>query len=288
MNLLRKIQGCNNFSQTERDIVHYILDNPESLSKLTVREIANKIFVSPATICRFCKKLGFKGFNEFKLQFVSDIKNLMIDGKLIVQHPITDKDTPKDIVNKMATLQIEAIKETRNAVNLEQLGRISDWIVKAKMLDIYAYDQNFALAQAAVYNFLQIQCRASANMALNSQLVQALNSNENHLAMIISRTGENKRLIRTAQILQERKVKTVLFTTNKQSTLSKNCDEFLYVANSSEYLDFGGTIFSVGVRYYLDVIFGLILSRNYSSAENFYNNFEENYLGRLDNPDRLW
>ena len=288
MNLLKKIQDCKDFSQTEREIAQYIIENPDSVTRSTIREMADKTFVSPATISRFCQKLGFKGFNEFKLQFVSDIKNVMIDGKLLTQRPITDKDTPKDIVNKMAALQIEAIRETRNAVNLEQLGRISDWIVKAKMLDIYAYDQNFALAQAAVYNFLQIQCRASANMALNSQLVQALNSNENHLAMIISRTGENKRLIRTAQILQERKVKTVLFTTNKQSTLAKNCAEFLYVANTNEYLDFGGTIFSVGVRYYLDVIFGLILSRNYSSAEDFYNNFEINYLGRIDNPDRLW
>lgn len=288
MNLIKELQGCNNFSQTEREIAKYIIENPDSVTRSNIREFACKIFVSPATISRFCQKLGFKGFNEFKLQFVGDIKNFMIDGKLITQRPITDKDTPKDIVNKMATLQIEAIIETRNAVNLEQLGRISDWIEQAKILDIYAYDQNFALAQAAVYNFLQIQCNASANMALNSQLVQALNSNEDHLGIIISRTGENKRLIRTAQILQERNVKTLLFTTNRQSTLAKICDEFLYVANSPEYLDFGGTIFSVGVRYYLDVIFGLILSRNYSSAENFYNNFEINYLGRLDNPNRLW
>ena len=288
MNLLKKMQECTELTQTERGIVRRIIENPEIISTSTIREVADKTFVSPATISRFCQKLGFKCFTEFKLQFVGDIKNVMIDGKIIMKRPITDKDTPKDIVNKMAALQIEAIRETRNAVNLEQLGRISDWIVNAKVVDIYAYDQNFALAQAAVYNFLQIQCRASANMALNSQLVQALNSNENHLAMIISRTGENKRLIRTAQILQERKVKTVLFTTNKQSTLAKNCDEFLYVANTNEYLDFGGTIFSVGVRYYLDVIFGLILSRNYSSAEDFYNNFEINYLGRIDNPDRLW
>lgn len=287
MNLLKKMQEFKEFTQTERGIANYIIENPEIISKSTIREVADKTFVSPATISRFCQKLGFKGFNEFKLQFVSDIKNVMIDGKLLTR-PITDKDTPKDIVNKMAALQIEAIKETLGEVNLSQLARISDWIVKAKMLDIYAYDQNFALAQAAVYNFLQIQCRASANMALNSQLVQALNSNENHLAMIISRTGENKRLIRTAQILQERKVKTVLFTTNKQSTLAKNCDEFLYVANSPEYLDFGGTIFSVGVRYYLDVIFAILLSKNYLNVEDFYNNFEINYLGRIDNPNRLW
>ena len=288
MNLLKKMLACTDFTQTEREIVQYIMKNPEIVSVSTIREMADKTFVSPATLSRFCKKLGFKGFNEFKLKFVSDLKNVTLDGKLLMQRPITDKDTLKDIVNKMEALQIEAIIETRNEIDLDQLSKISDWIVNSQMVDIYAYDQNFALAQAAVYNFLQIQCRASANMALNSQLVQALNSNENHLAMIISRTGENKRLIRTAQILQERNVKTVLFTTNKQSTLAQICDEFLYVANASEYLDLDGTIFSVGVRYYLDVIFGLLLSRNYPSVEDFYNNFEKNYLGRLDNPDRLW
>ena len=118
-------------------------------------------------------------------------------------------------------------------------------------------DQNFILAQAACYNLSQIQCDALTHMSMNSQFSQALKSDPTHLAIIISRTGENKRLIRTADILKKQKVKIVLLSTSKESTLARKCDEFLYIANTIEYLDLGSTIFSVGVRYYFDVIFGL-------------------------------
>lgn len=107
------------------------------------------------------------------------------------------------------------------------------------------------------------------------------------MAIIISRTGENKRLIRTAEILKKRNVKIILLTSSKETTLAEKCDEFLYIANIMEYLDLGGTIFSVGVRYYLDVIFGLYLARNYNNTENFYYDLER-WMGGYDDPERIW
>ena len=50
----------------------------------------------------------------------------------------------------------------------------------------------------------------------------------------------------------------------------------------------GGVIFSIGCRYVLDVLFGILISYNYKNVESFTKNFETiNGKGPSD-PNRLW
>lgn len=287
MRLLKAMQEGERFSSTEETIVEYILSHPAQIAEMTTRELAEKTYTSPAAIFRLCQKLGLKGYNEFKIKFTSEINRTLPCGAHIMRRPITDKDSTSDIVRKLAQLEIEAIEETKNEMDLAQMERIAELLDKADIIDIYAYDQNFSLAQMAVYNFLQVKKTAVAHNSLNSQLSAALIADKHHLAIIISRSGLNQRLIRTARILKKQGIKTILLSVNRETKLACLCDEFLYVANTLDYLDLGGNIFSVGVRYYFDVLVSLLLSRHFTEVESFYREFE-NYLGHADDDDRLW
>ena len=287
MRLLKAMQENERFSCTEANIVDYILAHPAQIAEMTTRELAEKTYTSPAAIFRLCQKLGLKGYNEFKIKFTSEINRTLPCGSHIMRRPITDKDTTSDIVHKIAQLEIEAIEETKNEMDLHQLERIAALLDKSTIIDIYAYDQNYSLAQMAVYNFLQVQRTAVAHNSLNSQLSAALCSDQTHIAFIISRSGLNQRLTRTARILKKRGVTTILLSTSRQTELAGLCTEFLYVANTLEYLDLGGNIFSVSVRYYFDVLISLLLSHHFQEVEDFYVEFE-NYLGHVEDENRLW
>ncbi|MBR2214913.1 MAG: MurR/RpiR family transcriptional regulator [Selenomonadaceae bacterium] len=288
MRLLKAMQEAERFSPTEQSVIDYMLKNPRDLATLSIREVAERTFTSPAAVFRLCQKLGLKGYNEFKIRFMSEMGRTE-GGRIppVMRRPITDKDAPPDIVRKMAALEIEAIEETKNELDTAQLQRIVERMEAARCIDIYAYDQNYAIAVAAVYNLLQVKQMAVAHSSLNSQISQALISDDSHFAFIISRSGENKRLMRTAKILKERRVPVALLTCAREAPLASMCDEFIYVANTIEYLDCGGMIFSVGVRYYFDVLFGMLLARHYHEIESFYDVFEQN-IGRQAERDRLW
>ena len=276
--LLKAMQEGERFSSTEENIVEYILAHPAQISEMTTRELAEKTYTSPAAIFRLCQKLGLKGYNEFKIKFTSEVNRTLPCGAHIMHRPITDKDSTSDIIRMLAQLEIEAIA---------QMERIASILDKAAIIDIYAYDQNYSLAQMAVYNFLQVKKTAVAHNSLNSQLCAALVTDSSHAAIIISRSGINQRLIRTAKILKKRKVKTILLSVNRETELAGLCDEFLYVANTLEYLDMGGNIFSVGARYYFDVMVSMLLSRHFKDVESFYTEFED-YLGHPEDKNRLW
>lgn len=71
--------------------------------------------------------------------------------------------------------------------------------------------------------------------------------------------------------------------------MAKYADEFLYVANANtlDYMDMGSMIFSVGVRYYQDVLFGLLLAQDFGGIEKFASRLDD-VLGHYDDKDRLW
>lgn len=291
MRLLRKMQEPERFSPAEQNMINYILSHKREMAELSIRELAEKTYSSPAGIFRLCQKLGLKGYNEFKLRFISEVNRTesVPCAGIKIKRPITALDGPEGIVQKMAALEIESIEETKNEMKMEQVVRVAQMMREAKVIDIYAYDQNFQLAQMMVYNLLQVKCVAVANISLTSQLAQAMLSDASHLAIIISRTGSNKRLLRTAKILKQQGASIVLLSSSEKTPLAKYADEFLYVANANtlDYMDMGSMIFSVGVRYYQDVLFGLLLAQDFDGIEEFSGRMD-NCLGHYEDKDRLW
>lgn len=54
------------FNKTEIKIYQYITGNLQAIEFMSVRDLARKTDVSASTILRFCNKLGFDGYKDFK------------------------------------------------------------------------------------------------------------------------------------------------------------------------------------------------------------------------------
>jgi DNA-binding MurR/RpiR family transcriptional regulator len=60
--LVRK-QG---FSKSESEIADFVIANPEQCALMSIQELARAVNISEASIVRFAKTLGLRGFQEFK------------------------------------------------------------------------------------------------------------------------------------------------------------------------------------------------------------------------------
>lgn len=54
------------FSETERDILAFMLEHEEAVAEATISSLAHQTFTSTSSIVRLTKKLGFSGFAELK------------------------------------------------------------------------------------------------------------------------------------------------------------------------------------------------------------------------------
>ena len=67
INLLRKVQNSlPDLRKSERKVADFILQHPASILSLRMSDLANKAAVSEPTVIRFCRALGFDGFQSFK------------------------------------------------------------------------------------------------------------------------------------------------------------------------------------------------------------------------------
>ena len=57
---------------SENEIAQYVIHNADSVVTSTITAIAKNTNTSEASINRFCKKIGFKGFNSFKVALAQD------------------------------------------------------------------------------------------------------------------------------------------------------------------------------------------------------------------------
>ena len=121
MREMRQVQGL-----TERDICNYILAHPEQVAVLSSRELGHVTFTSAASVTRFCQKMGCKGYPDFRLRFVSELK--LTDAEAEEKIKIEEQESVVSLVKKISGLEAKAVEETRKALFLEQMMRIRKMI----------------------------------------------------------------------------------------------------------------------------------------------------------------
>ena len=275
INELNELKRMNKLTSTEQGIVNYILTNPEELEKISSRQLAELTYTSPATVVRICQKLGFSGYSEFKIKYLQEVNQTPMMDQINRTNPITSEDSLHRIVNKVAALEITAIEQTKKGIDLDQLNRVSELLNQATCIDFYAFDNNLHLAKNACSHFLYAGKQAVIHDSSNAQFMQAFASVEGHVAIIISRTGENPMLYRIANVLHERKIPLLVLTESRHSSLAKISTEHLYLYNVHRFTDMGTILFQTSVQYLFDLLFAILFSRNFENSVKQNEMYEE-------------
>ena len=275
INELNELKQMNKLTLTEQVIVDYILTHPEELEKISSRQLAELTYTSPATVVRICQKLGFSGYSEFKIKYLQEVNQTPRMDQINRTNPITSEDSLHRIVNKVAALEITAIEQTKKGIDLDQLNRVSELLNQATCIDFYAFDNNLHLAKNACSHFLYAGKQAVIHDSSNAQFMQAFASVEGHVAIIISRTGENPMLYRIANVLRERKIPLLVLTESRHSSLAKISTEHLYLYNVHRFTDMGTILFQTSVQYLFDLLFAILFSRNFENSVKQNEMYEE-------------
>lgn len=108
------------FTVSENEIAQYVIHNADSVVTSTITAIARHTDTSEASINRFCKKLGFKGFNSFKVALAQDnFYNSMQDSGEDSQNGFVaavSKDYRHMLVNTTAMLDEEQVLKAAEAM----------------------------------------------------------------------------------------------------------------------------------------------------------------------------
>ncbi len=265
MSLLAIMKNKENFTEKENSIIKFLFDNYEKLVDMPSREVGSYTFTSSSSIVRLCQKLGCKGYSDFKVKFLSEMKYADEMGN-VNDVSLSEEDNAKSVLNKVSFVQRQAMEETKGYLNLDKVIRLSALISNAEYIDFFAYDLNLYLAQYACNQFFHCGKISNIYSASNEQQLLALTAKANHIGIFISRNGENKKLIEAAKTLKKSKVKTIAITMNAYSSLAKICDECIYAVHNEKIEQFGSIVFSTSVKYIIDVFYSMIFVNQYEKS----------------------
>lgn len=281
MALLDSLKHPQGLTERENDICRYLLEHPEQVEHLSARELGAATFTSAASVTRFCQKLGFRGYPDFKLRFVSELQDARtqqpVDTLLIRQ-----RENALTLVRKMTEVTRRAVDETNRALSLEQLIRVSQMLSRAEHVDFYAYDTVACLAEYACNQFYFAGKRAQVYNATNTQGFNALLPAKGHVAIVLSHTGEDARLVSLARLLRRQGTPVVVIANEPDRTLAQCADEYLCAVTSHKTEEFRVSMFASSAKYLLDLLFSLVFSQNYD--ENMRRNAQYEKFGRQN----LW
>ena len=99
--LYNKLKNLKNITHQEEAVVQYILDHPSDLLRMSINDLAILSYSSTSTIVRLCKKLGYKGFTEFKLTYVSEFSLFLEQQEHLKDIPFTPKSNLDDVVSRL-------------------------------------------------------------------------------------------------------------------------------------------------------------------------------------------
>lgn len=281
MSLLNDLKNASQLTERENDIRSYFLGHPEHIVHMSCRAVGEATYTSASSITRFCQKFGCKGYPDFKLRFLSDIKGgQILDASGSVQ--LSEQENMVTLLEKVTETQNQALEATRKALSLSQLLRIQKLLLEHIYLDFYAYDTNIHLARYAVSQFLHAGKIAAVYSETDVQVLNTLIAPEGHLAVLISHTGENLKLIELARLLRRSKTKTVIITSGKETTLGKMADEFLFAPRPDtigevETDKLSIPTFFTATKYLLDLMFSIAFSARY--GENMSLNHRYDVIG---------
>ena len=139
----------------EGEIAQYVIQHPDKVVNSTITNIAKHTGTSEASINRFCKKVGYKGFNGFKIALAQETFYNTIQGQNNAsQEDSTISSIMHDYVNMLISTSamqdddvleaaIEALQEAENIYVLSfesTLVVAQDFIFKLGLIGIHAID----------------------------------------------------------------------------------------------------------------------------------------------------
>ena len=223
--LLHKIrQEMPKMAAAERRVAEVVNARPNDVIHLSMAVLAKDCGVSDPTIIRFCRRFGFEGYQDFKVNLAQNL----VPSAPFHYDKITAGDSIENIVRKTCENSLSAIQRAREDLVPAQIEAGAKAIHAANWLAIYATGISEVTAIDAEHKFQRLGFRCSAILGEKRQRTQAGFARPGELALIFSQSGATRQMVEVAKTTRQQGG-TVLSITAGETPLAAVSDHVIAV-----------------------------------------------------------
>lgn len=224
-NLIRRIADNKSaLRKSEAKVASFVLDNANQVIRMRIVDLASRSGVSEPTVIRFCRAIGFDGFQSFKLQLAQHLSL----GDVFTQFSVDDKDTIADLRNKVFDTTVGSLLTVRDELDVVALETAITTINQAKRVEFYGFGASGSVAADAQHKFFRLQVSTAAYTDPHIQHMSAISLGKDDVVVAISQSGQTQALLQSVRLAMEAGA-TVIGLAPQNTALSELCSISLYV-----------------------------------------------------------
>lgn len=256
----------DSFFEAEKKIADYIMANKSQVVDMTVGELAKASGASDATVSRFCRRCGFKGFQSLKLAIAKEVLEEERQD-LDVTNDIDRNNLSQSLQNILAN-KISELTETVRMMDTDNLEQILRILERARTVQLAAVGNTIPVAMDGAFKFNQLGIAAVSGNIWESQTAYAFNLGAEDVVLVISNSGMSQRLQTLAQGAKENGVTVVLITNNPDSPLAKLCDYKIVTATREKLLTEEFWFSRVAATAVIEILYLLLMAGKKDAVEH--------------------
>jgi len=258
MDTFEKLRTSKGLTENDRATVAYVLDHVDEVTRISSRELARRTHTNGTAVLRFCRRLGFACYQDFKVHVASDLKRTDPGTTRLAE-----RERALSALAKMAKLETGVIEEMRRTLDLAALQRAAELVLSAAGVDFFAVEYNAILAHHGAHLLSYTGAAVAVHETAEMCLRQASAIADGHVGVVISRGGRSGVACEAASRLASRKVPTIALTADTTSPVAER-GECVLVCPYGDKRDMGDVVFHCAVRFALDTFYAMVFSGKYA------------------------
>lgn len=215
-------------SNSEKQVADFVLDHADETLNLTIASLARKIRVSEPTVIRFCRKLNYSGYQDFKIALARGSAYTQETLK-VIHEEINPLDSMEDIAKKVIHSHTRAMEQTFSMIDYQELDRFLQLLNEAEHLDFFGLGGSGTIAIDVENKFIRTGINTRCCIDAHIQLMWTALRGEKDVIVIFSNSGATKHFANVMQLARKNGVKLVLITSGKNTALTKLADITLHI-----------------------------------------------------------
>ncbi len=195
LSILQRITATGpELRKSEKKVADFVSANPQDIVHMRIVDLASQATVSEPTVVRFCRALGFDGFQSFKLALAQE----MASNPRISADDVYEWDSLEDTTRKVFDSTIEQLMRMRD--RLVPHGSINlavTTLTNAKRVDFYGFGASAAVAADAQHKFFRLMIPTAYYSDPHLQTMAALSLTQGDVVVAISHSGRTRALIKS-------------------------------------------------------------------------------------------
>ena len=234
--LLRIKSASEMFKPAEKSVAEFVLANPQKVMHMSVSEAARDIGVGESTVIRFCRALGYKGYQEFKLLLAQDL----VQPVEFIHENITFNDSTVELAQKVFQTNIQAVSDTMKALDPQMVEVAARSLSDAGRVDIYGVGYSSFTALDAKLKLVRLGLIADAYGDGHLQAMAAASLKKGDVAIGISNSGSTRDVVDALSAARKAGATTISITNFSPSPITRASDVVLLTASPESPL--GGEV----------------------------------------------